>query len=262
MGDRTAEFIWTGRKSATCHAVTCADWTGWILALLGSVWAADATVDYGFFQRQRPVTSWTYAHEALKDHLANHHMIGQMLIEVDGDEAVGEIYFQAFPPDRQQKKVNRICSSPAAMWIVIARIDGDLENPVPFGGERLVAHRSCNRTSSSRPIPPALRGARSPDDYSTDFFSNARGKRRHGLHHRRNWSDLEEIRNAAQTLQPRRRSGLDAEEMKSAYWPDATDDHGAFQRQRTRVRADLCMASSSTFPLHRTLHFQPPDRPG
>ena len=33
---------------------------------------------------------------ALKGHLANHHMLGQINIELEGDVAFGEVYFQAF----------------------------------------------------------------------------------------------------------------------------------------------------------------------
>ena len=55
----------------------------------------DATTDYGFFQGSGQAFV-AFAQNALKDHLANHHMIGQALIEIDGDRAVGEIYFHAF----------------------------------------------------------------------------------------------------------------------------------------------------------------------
>ena len=65
------------------------------LELLASVFADDATVDYGFFLGTAP-DFLDFAHGALKDHLANHHLIGQMLVVVEGDRAVGEIYFQAF----------------------------------------------------------------------------------------------------------------------------------------------------------------------
>ena len=51
----------------------------------------DATTDYGFFQGSGAAFV-DFAQNALKDHLANHHMLGQALIEVDGDRAVGEIY--------------------------------------------------------------------------------------------------------------------------------------------------------------------------
>ena len=64
-------------------------------ALMHTVFHDDATVDYGFFQGSgRDFVA--FAQNALKDHLANHHMIGQVNIKVDGDQAVGEVYFQAF----------------------------------------------------------------------------------------------------------------------------------------------------------------------
>ena len=63
--------------------------------LMHTVFHEDATVDYGFFQGAGK-DFVDFAQNALKDHLANHHMIGQVNVKVDGDEGVGEIYFQAF----------------------------------------------------------------------------------------------------------------------------------------------------------------------
>ena len=63
--------------------------------LLRSTFHDDATTDYGFFKGS-PDDFCDMAMNALKDHLANHHMIGQVLIDVEGDVAVGEVYFQAF----------------------------------------------------------------------------------------------------------------------------------------------------------------------
>ena len=60
-----------------------------------SVFWDDATTDYGFF-RGGPDDFVAFAQNALKDHLSNHHMMGQALIEVEGEVAFGEIYFQAF----------------------------------------------------------------------------------------------------------------------------------------------------------------------
>ena len=63
--------------------------------LMRSVFHADATVDYGFFQGGAD-DFVDFAQNALSSHLANHHLIGQANIRVRGDKAVGEIYFQAF----------------------------------------------------------------------------------------------------------------------------------------------------------------------
>ena len=63
--------------------------------LLRSTFHDDATTDYGFFQGS-PDDFCDMAMNALTDHLANHHMIGQVLIDVEGDVAFGEVYFQAF----------------------------------------------------------------------------------------------------------------------------------------------------------------------
>jgi hypothetical protein len=137
------------------------------LELLASVFADDATVDYGFFQGSaRDFVG--YAHEALKDHLANHHMIGQMLIEVEGDQAVGEIYFQAF---------HRLVTDEGESDLFISgryvdryrRRDGVWK--IEFRSE-------VNDWSRTEPAADdffrintaSLRGARAPDDYSTSFF--------------------------------------------------------------------------------------------
>lgn len=63
--------------------------------LLRSTFHDDATTDYGFF-KGGPDDFCDMAVNALQEHLANHHMIGQVLIDVEGDTAFGEVYFQAF----------------------------------------------------------------------------------------------------------------------------------------------------------------------
>lgn len=60
-----------------------------------SVFWDDATTDYGFY-KGGPDGFVAFAQNALKDHLANHHMMGQAFIEIEGDVAFGEVYFQAF----------------------------------------------------------------------------------------------------------------------------------------------------------------------
>jgi hypothetical protein len=60
-----------------------------------SVFWNDATTDYGFY-RGGPDGFVAFAQGALRDHLANHHMMGQALIELEGDVGFGEVYFQAF----------------------------------------------------------------------------------------------------------------------------------------------------------------------
>ena len=51
--------------------------------LMLSVFHPDATTDYGFFQGSGP-DFVDYAQNALKDHISNQHMIGQILIDVEG----------------------------------------------------------------------------------------------------------------------------------------------------------------------------------
>jgi hypothetical protein len=62
---------------------------------LASVFASNAYCEYGFVNGA-PDEFIQYALNALKTHHANHHMIGNALIEFDGEEAFGEIYFNAY----------------------------------------------------------------------------------------------------------------------------------------------------------------------
>jgi hypothetical protein len=63
--------------------------------LLASVFHDDARVDCGFY-RGDARQFVDFAMRALRDHSANHHMLGQMDLELERDVAFGEIYFQAF----------------------------------------------------------------------------------------------------------------------------------------------------------------------
>jgi|SRR6185437_2336954 len=59
-----------------------------------SVFHDDATTDYGAYVGG-PDGFVVFAQGILNEHLANHHMIGQAKIDVEGDVAFGEVYFQA-----------------------------------------------------------------------------------------------------------------------------------------------------------------------
>lgn len=63
--------------------------------LMGDQFWDDAYLDYGIFTGG-PEEFADFCMKALSDHAANHHMIGQNLIEIEGNEASGEVYFQAF----------------------------------------------------------------------------------------------------------------------------------------------------------------------
>ncbi|MFT4520558.1 MAG: hypothetical protein ACI9JM_002961 [Halioglobus sp.] len=63
--------------------------------LMLSVFFEDAWCDYGF--TKGPATEFVgFCMEALKSHAANQHMIGNVLIDIQGDEAFGEVYFNAY----------------------------------------------------------------------------------------------------------------------------------------------------------------------
>ena len=138
------------------------------MELLASVFSDDATVDYGFFQGSA-ADFVGFAHRALRDHLANHHMIGQMLIDVDGDEAVGEIYFQAF---------HRIVEAGQEQDLFIAGRYVDRYRRKD-GRWRIVFRSEVNDWARTDPAadgaltgnPASLRGERAPTDYSEPFFA-------------------------------------------------------------------------------------------
>ena len=64
-------------------------------ALLRSVFWENAYCEFGFINGDAP-SFIEFAVGALKDHASNQHMIGNTLIDVEGDEAFGEIYFHAY----------------------------------------------------------------------------------------------------------------------------------------------------------------------
>lgn len=63
--------------------------------LMRSVFFEDAWCEYGIINC--PAAEFAaFSMMALGGHVANHHMLGNVLIEVEGDEAFGEVYFHAY----------------------------------------------------------------------------------------------------------------------------------------------------------------------
>ncbi|MEQ8859098.1 MAG: nuclear transport factor 2 family protein [Pseudomonadales bacterium] len=141
--------------------------------LVRSVFHDDATTDYGFFQGS-PDAFARMAYDALKDHLANHHMLGQINITLAGDDvAYGEVYFQAFHRliedggerdlfisgryvDRYEKR--------AGVWKIAFRSEiNDWARTMDAADDFFRAQ------------PAALRGARAPDDASCHPETLGRG---------------------------------------------------------------------------------------
>jgi hypothetical protein len=67
----------------------------WDRALLLSLFHADAWCAYGFLDGE-PELFVDHALDALSCHVANHHFVGNILIDLEGDEAFGEVYFNAY----------------------------------------------------------------------------------------------------------------------------------------------------------------------
>mgnify|MGYP001815772496 CR=1 FL=1 len=55
----------------------------------------DGWCEYGFYN-SAPREFIDFCMSALKGHVANQHLIGNVLIEIEGSEAFGEVYFQAY----------------------------------------------------------------------------------------------------------------------------------------------------------------------
>ncbi len=132
--------------------------------LVRSVYHDDATDDRGFFQGGADEFTG-FAMEALREHHANHHMIGQCNIDIEGDVAFGEIYFNAYHRivDKGEEKD----------FVVLGRYVDRYEKR---GGVWKIAHRSeLNDACATVPAadgwlkatPSALRGARGADDLSS-----------------------------------------------------------------------------------------------
>lgn len=64
-------------------------------SLLASVFFEDGWCEYGF-SNCAPAEFIDFAMNALADNESNQHLIGNVLIEVEGKEAFGEVYFQAY----------------------------------------------------------------------------------------------------------------------------------------------------------------------
>lgn len=63
--------------------------------VMATVFWPEAFLDYGTYEGG--VEDFiAFCQNALKSHAANQHMLGQINIELDGDEAWGEVYYQAF----------------------------------------------------------------------------------------------------------------------------------------------------------------------
>jgi len=136
--------------------------------LLRSVFHDDAITDYGFF-KGGPDGFVEMAYNALKDHLSNHHLIGQTNIDIEQDTAFGEIYFQAF---------HRLVVEGAQRDLFIS--GRYVDRYEKRDGEWKIIYRSeindwaRNDAATDdyfKARPDSLRGARKPDDaiYSDEF---------------------------------------------------------------------------------------------
>lgn len=134
------------------------------LELLKSVYHGDATDDRGFYTGSGHGLC-ELAVQMLASHACNHHMLGQMAIDIAGDVAFGEIYFQAYH--------RMIEDGQEVDFVVIGRYADRYERRA---GVWKIAHRSelndsCWQQPASdswlRTTPAALRGARGSNDLTS-----------------------------------------------------------------------------------------------
>ena len=131
--------------------------------LLRGVFHDDAETDYGFFQGG-PDAFVAMAMGALREHAANHHMLGQINLRLEGEVAFGEVYFQAF---------HRIASDGRDVDLFIS--GRYVDRYERRGGAWKIAFRAeVNDWARTEPAadvyfqtnPRSLRGARAPEDLS------------------------------------------------------------------------------------------------
>lgn len=129
-------------------------------ALLLSVFHEDGWCEYGF-SNCPPGEFVNFAINALQGHEANQHMVGNVLIEVEGDQAFGEVYFNAYHKVKGETGFEDI--------IIAGRYIDRYEKR---NGQWKMAYRServdWSRTEASRDsyfdmAPDGLRGGRQDD---------------------------------------------------------------------------------------------------
>jgi len=129
-----------------------------------TVFWPDATTDYGFFKGSGDAFV-DFAQDLLSRHVANHHMIGQSLIDVEGNVAFGEVYYSAF---------HRVIEEGSAQDMIIA--GRYVDRYERREGVWKIAHRSelidwarkePAADSFLASLPDALLGARGAEDRSS-----------------------------------------------------------------------------------------------
>ena len=128
--------------------------------LLNAQFFDDAYCEYGFYNGA-PGPFVDFAMTSLGDHAANQHLLGNVLIDVEGDEAFGEVYFQAY---------HKVAAADGFEDIIIA--GRYIDRYERRDGVWKIAYRSerndWSRTEPTRDsyfdlAPDGLRGARQDD---------------------------------------------------------------------------------------------------
>jgi hypothetical protein len=126
-----------------------------------SVFWDDAWCSYGIYEGG-PDGFVEFAQNALRAHAANHHMIGQVLIDLAGDEAFGEVYYQA------HHRLIGAAGEDRDLFISGRYVDryerrGDVWK-IAYRCELVDWVRDLPAADASFRDSPMIRGARKPDD--------------------------------------------------------------------------------------------------
>ncbi|MBK6508870.1 MAG: nuclear transport factor 2 family protein [Haliea sp.] len=106
----------------------------------------DAWCDYGFTSGS-PGQFAHFCITALRSHAANQHMIGNVLIDVEGDEAFGEVYFNAYHKVEVRAGLKTLLSR-GATWTVM--------NGAMASGSLPIAASASTGVAPSPPATPIL----------------------------------------------------------------------------------------------------------
>ena len=117
MQDSPSEQTEQQRQAAAADRVEISELSGLYMRgldrldpkVMAGVFWPNAFLDYGIYEGG-PEGFIEFCQQALTSHVANHHMLGQINIDLAGDEAFGEVYYQAF-----HRVANDAASTNAAM---------------------------------------------------------------------------------------------------------------------------------------------------
>lgn len=141
--------------------------------LLAAQFWPDARLEYGIFSGG-PAEFAAFCMAALKDHDRNHHLLGQHLIEFAGDEAFGEVYYQAYHRTTDDAGAKRDLVIAGRYVDRYERRDGIWK--IAYRSELVDWLRDDPASDAMLKVAPFIVGQRKPTDplYARDSMRRAR----------------------------------------------------------------------------------------